>query len=210
MQVDYRRIYRKHHGTIPVDDNGRTYEIHHMDNNHNNNDPANLKAVSIQEHYDIHYAQGDWGAAALIATKMKRSPAEISALVSLQQKQLVDSGTHNFLGGAIQRETNDRRVKDGTHNLLGGAYNKARVADGTHPFLSGDISRKTNARRLRDGTHNLVGDNSPSRKSMAAGTHHFLIKAECPHCGKVGQKAGMTPHHFDKCKALNRALESPL
>jgi hypothetical protein len=26
------------------------------------------------------------------------------------------------------------------------------------------------------------------------------VKVECPHCGKVGQKAGMSPWHFDKCK----------
>ena len=55
----YRKIYESHNGPIPKEDNGRSYEIHHIDGNHFNNDPSNLKAVSIQEHYDIHYSQGD-------------------------------------------------------------------------------------------------------------------------------------------------------
>ena len=27
-----------------------------------------------------------------------------------------------------------------------------------------------------------------------------LTQATCPHCGKTGQRMGMMPHHFDKCK----------
>jgi hypothetical protein len=56
----YRKIYEHHHGPIPKDDQGRSFHIHHIDGDHNNNDPTNLKAVSVQEHYDIHYSQQDW------------------------------------------------------------------------------------------------------------------------------------------------------
>jgi hypothetical protein len=55
----YRKIYEQNFGPIPKEPNGRTYEIHHIDGNHNNNDPTNLSAMTIQEHYDIHYSQGD-------------------------------------------------------------------------------------------------------------------------------------------------------
>ena len=41
-----------------------------------------------------------------------------------------EEGTHNFLGGEIQRETAQKRVKEGTHN-----------------FLGGEIQRKTNHKR---------------------------------------------------------------
>lgn len=57
----YRKIYEQTFGPIPVDSSGRTYEIHHIDGNHLNNDIENLKAMTIQEHYDIHNAQGDFG-----------------------------------------------------------------------------------------------------------------------------------------------------
>ena len=43
----YRKIYENHYGTIPKDENGRSYEIHHIDVNHSNNDLHNLKLVSI-------------------------------------------------------------------------------------------------------------------------------------------------------------------
>lgn len=32
----YRRIYEQHYGPIPKDEQGRSYEIHHIDGNHNN------------------------------------------------------------------------------------------------------------------------------------------------------------------------------
>ena len=63
--TNYRKIYENHYGPIPKEENGRSYEIHHLDGNHHNNDPKNLKAVRIQEHYDIHYSQGDWSACLL-------------------------------------------------------------------------------------------------------------------------------------------------
>ena len=51
---DHRKIYERYNGSIPDG-----YEIHHIDGNHKNNDPKNLKAVTMQEHYNIHYQQGD-------------------------------------------------------------------------------------------------------------------------------------------------------
>ena len=48
-----RKIYIKHFGNIPKDGDGRSYEIHHIDGNHSNNDPSNLRAVTIKEHYEI-------------------------------------------------------------------------------------------------------------------------------------------------------------
>jgi hypothetical protein len=58
----YRRIYEQVYGPIPVDADGRSFEIHHIDGNRSNNDISNLVALSIQEHYDVHWQQGDkWG-----------------------------------------------------------------------------------------------------------------------------------------------------
>jgi len=55
MSSIYRTIYEQYFGKIPKDSQGRSYEIHHLDGNHENNDISNLRCVSIQEHYDIHY-----------------------------------------------------------------------------------------------------------------------------------------------------------
>ena len=94
----HRKIYRKHYGPIP-----RGYHVHHIDGNHLNNDPSNLKAVTIQEHFDIHYKQGDYGACARL------------------QKQIMNNdyeGVSNFLSELVTK-TNTRRMNDGTHNFLG-------------------------------------------------------------------------------------------
>jgi hypothetical protein len=134
----YRRIYEQHFGPIPIDENGRTYDIHHLDGNRLNNDPLNLIAVSIQEHYNIHLSQGDYGACTKIKRTMSLTPEEQSALVSEHNKKLVNEGRHNFLGGKMQKETQLKRVSEGTHHWLSGDLQRIstqrRLANGTHPF----------------------------------------------------------------------------
>lgn len=181
----YRRIYEKHFGPIPIDNEGRTYDIHHIDGNRKNNHPPNLIAVTIQQHYDIHYSQGDFAACHRIAAKMKMSPADISRIASEASRKSVEDGTHNFLGGEMTRKNNQQRLADGTHNLLGGAQQRKRVQDGTHHFLDRDAAKK---RQL---------------KLIANGSHHFLSpqKVTCPHCGKTGGNNTMHRWHFTNCKS---------
>lgn len=153
MKNNYRKIYEQYHGKIPKDSNGRSYQIHHIDGNRNNNDISNLQCVSIQEHYDIHYKQQDWGACYLIGRKMKMSVEELSELARKQQHD---------------------RIKKGMHNLLGKnnpVYE--RLTNGTHNFLGGEISRKSNTERINNGTHNFLGKNNPSHERLKNGTHNF-------------------------------------
>jgi hypothetical protein len=196
--TNYRKIYGNHNGLIPKEADGRTYEIHHIDGNHSNNDPTNLKAVTIQEHYDIHYVNGDWGACFKIAKRMELSPKEISELVSKSSCERVKNGTHHFLGGEIQSKTNKRRVKNGTHNFLGGEFQRKKVEDGTHHLLGPDVNKK----RIENGTHHFLGENNPSRKKVEAGTHHFLGN-------EMNRKRVIEgTHHFqDKEAAKKRALK---
>lgn len=186
---NYRKIYEQHHGLIPKDSDGRRYEIHHIDGNHTNDSPENLKAITIQEHYDIHYSQGDWGSCQAIALRMGKSPEEIGQLSSKAQRQLVVDGTHHLLGGKIQRETNQKRVANGTHHFLGGEIvgriSRKRVSEGTHHLLG----PKNNLKHIADGTHPLLGENNPNR-----------IKVTCPYCHKVGGKTNMHRWHFENCK----------
>jgi hypothetical protein len=74
----YRKIWVSHYGPIPKDNNGRVYEIHHINGDHNDNRIENLKLVTIEEHYKIHEQQGDWGACVLIAKRMGMDPNELS------------------------------------------------------------------------------------------------------------------------------------
>jgi hypothetical protein len=123
----YREIYKKHYGKIPVDSTGRKYDIHHIDNNHSNNNPENLTALTLQEHYDIHYAQGDFVACWLIARKLKLSPEENSKLTSLANKKKVAENRHNFQKRKDGSSIASDKVKDGTHPLLGKGLTHPKV-----------------------------------------------------------------------------------
>lgn len=76
----YRKLWENNFGKIPVDENGRPYEIHHIDGNRNNNNLDNLQCVSIKEHYDIHYNNGDFGACVMIAKRMNLPPEYLSEI----------------------------------------------------------------------------------------------------------------------------------
>jgi len=60
--IIYRKVYETFYGPIPKDQDGRSYDIHHIDGDKTNNSILNLVALSIQDHYDVHYIQGDYGA----------------------------------------------------------------------------------------------------------------------------------------------------
>ena len=80
----HRKIYEDHYGPIPKDSAGRSYEIHHIDGNHENNNIDNLLCVSIQEHYNIHYySQGDFKACLIMSKRMDISPEEKSRLAKI-------------------------------------------------------------------------------------------------------------------------------
>ena len=105
---DYRKIYQEHYGPIPVDESGRTYEIHHIDGNRNNNSITNLKAVSIQEHFQIHFNQGDWNACLRIGAKMRIPHDELRRLAKESATQLVASGRHYWKSPEHSERTRER------------------------------------------------------------------------------------------------------
>ena len=82
MFDNYRKLYETFKGPIP-----KGYEIHHIDGNRKNNEISNLVCVSIQEHYEIHKKQGDWGACRKILKRMNMSQEEKSKLSSEYSKK---------------------------------------------------------------------------------------------------------------------------
>jgi hypothetical protein len=123
---DYRKIYEEHFGPIPKDSLGRSYDIHHIDGDSNNNDISNLVAVSIEEHYKIHKDQEDWGAAWAVAKRLNVSPEEKSL---------------------ITRNMNLTRAKNGMH------WSQVASKNGTHHFQNPEYQKKLAQITLSKGTH---------------------------------------------------------
>jgi len=220
--TNYRKIYENHFGPIPRDSSGRKHEIHHIDGNKKNNNPVNLKCVSLQAHYDIHYLQGDWMACHKIAGKLKLSGEEISELARRNAIQQVRQGSHPFLkntdGSSVGDETTRKRIKDGTHNFLDSEWrteiNNRLVREGRHNF-SGPTN---NERLLEEGKH--PSQSSSHRAYMSeiqkkhnadrvkSGTHSFQklnsFIWECENCGKKGKNKSNYLRHLNS-KACNKA-----
>jgi hypothetical protein len=134
----YRQIYKNHYGQIPRESNGRVYEIHHIDGNHHNNDPSNLKAITLQEHYEIHYNQKDYNACYLMATqRMNKTPQEISRLASLAAKERIENNNWHF----------------GKSNHAGVLANKLRIETDNHNFQKSDFQSMINYIRVKNGNH---------------------------------------------------------
>jgi len=194
---NYRKIYEQHYGEIPRDKDGRKYEIHHIDGNHSNDSPENLKAVTIQEHYDIHYNCGDWAACLYMSKRMILSYEEISELASKAGK-----------------ESNRKRLENGTHNLLkrpdGTSVSSDQVNNGTHPFQTRADNTNIQTDRVKAGTHHFLkrpDDTSVASDRVKDGTHHFVnnnpskIPYHCNYCNKDIKGLGnFKMYHGDNCK----------
>lgn len=187
---NYKKVYEQHYGKIPKDENGRSYQIHHIDGNRCNDDPSNLVALSIEEHYKIHLEQGDIWAALRLAERMKLEPQVISFLASEAQKKRVADGTHHLLSGEIQRQ-----------------YQKSLVENGTHTWLSGEQQKINQTKRVREKEHQWTDSKYQSywskinnKKRIENGTHNTIQNHTCPHCSMMGKGIAMFRHHFDNCK----------
>jgi len=199
---NYRKIYEQYHGSIPYESNGRTYEIHHIDGNHNNNNINNLIAITIQEHYNLHYAQGDYGACHFIKLRMKLNRTESSKIQSdlsrkIARKRVAD-GTHPWLG---DKNPGRKRVADGTHLWLGPEHNRKMVEAGIHPFLGGHIQKKTQQALVKQNRHHLQGG-SVQRKVIDEGRHPSQVRVSCLCCKQEKNLSTFTRDHGDKCKLM--------
>ena len=207
----YRKIYEQYFGPIPVDENGRTYDIHHLDGNRDNNNPSNLVALSVKDHYYIHYSQEDWGACHAIMIRMNFSSEEISEMASRAANKRIEDGTHNFLTNehrVFTKKRQEKRIENGTHqwaddknpvyNQLktnshpfqkradGSSVTADKVKNGTHPFLGGEIQRAAAKLAIENGTSSLLSINS--------------YMWTCHLCGKVGKHKANESRHLVKCQ----------
>jgi hypothetical protein len=187
--MSYRKIYKNYHGSIPVDNTGRTFDIHHIDGDRNNNNIENLVAMSIEEHYNLHIQQNEYQAAAAIRMRWDKDIKEISKLNSIAAKNRVALGQHPWSGdGSYQREQqNALKLNDDyyqyseRHKTNMSKRNKEYSLVGKHNFQSNaakEAVSSRNKKNIENGTHPFcdgAGAES-SRKRVKDGTHHFLDK----------------------------------
>lgn len=108
--MSYRSIWESYYGPIP-----EHFDIHHIDGNRGNNDISNLKCVSLQEHYNIHYSQCDWMACIAIAMRMKISPEEKKLIHRLAMEKRDQTGKKNpMYGRSIIKEKNMKWYNNGS------------------------------------------------------------------------------------------------
>lgn len=207
----YIKIWKDAHGPIPKDEDGRTYEIHHIDGDATNNHLNNLMCVSIKEHYKIHLKQGDLLAARYIAMRMDVDLEITRSLISQAQQKRVEDGTHNWLAengnSEICYNRQMVRVKNHTHQFITKEYEEYRLeqyhlsveerkSNGTYHMLVDNPTYKM----LENCTHNFLGPNQ-NKKMLEKGIHPSQIKKECPYCGKIVDSANYGRYHGERCKA---------
>lgn len=223
--TNYRKIWKNHHGTIPFDDDRRTYEIHHKDGDRENNDIENLQLVTIHEHYDIHYSQGDWAACQSIAFRLNLTPEDHSNRQSELAKRRLAAGTHPFVDPTIRaiidKKTGERereKIKNGTSQLFSTAANEKRikshkdaVAAGTHHTLTIEYAsscREVQNSLASEGLHNFQLTREKQKeaihKMITDGCHPLQsenrtdpnkIKVSCIVCKKETTLPALSSHH---------------
>lgn len=125
---NYRKIWEKVNGPIPLDERGRKFEIHHIDGNRENNDISNLKCISMEEHFKIHYDQGDWAAAFRIAQRLEIDPKIKSELMSKSNRKRLEGGNHPFLDSEMRAKNYQTTMK--------------KIANKEHPFQNPKTNQK--------------------------------------------------------------------
>jgi hypothetical protein len=115
--MNYRKFYQEYYKCSLLDD----IDIHHIDGNRNNNSIENLQSVTLEEHYQIHLQQEDYGAAQAILLRIAGiDKALLAEVASKHQKYLLAEGKHNFQimskerRSAISKATIQKRIESGS------------------------------------------------------------------------------------------------
>lgn len=176
----YRSLWIKTNGEIPLDSNGVSYEVHHLDGNRKNNDISNLICISLQEHFDIHYKQGDWFACKLIQQKLdipENIRAEVLANAGVKTSKALTGRKHPNRGVNISKALTGKKQPNISKALKGRK----------RPCITKALLGTTRPQDVKDKIRNKM-KNQP-----------ITI---CPHCKKEGKGGNMKRYHFDNCKSL--------
>lgn len=168
----YREIWEKANGRIPPG-----YEIHHIDGDRDNNSLENLTCVSIQEHYDIHYKQGDLEACHAISLRINKKPLK---------------GWRHSLE-TINKLRKPKKNKEGYKKT---EEQKRRIGDANRGRKLPPISEETRQKRKKPKSEIFKKRVSDALMGVKK------TQIQCPHCGVVGGVNIMQRHHFSNCEHL--------
>lgn len=162
--MHYRKIWEKYNKACLLPG----IEIHHIDGNRDNNDPLNLLAVTVEEHYNIHLQQNDINAAAFIAERLN-----------------IDTNTYRILKQNAGKLCADR--KTGFHKLtseeksLNGRIGGLKTVSNKSGIFSEDYDRKNTGLMCRDkklGFHGLTSDERKKISSLATKGRIWIINSD--------------------------------
>ena len=108
MLKDYRKIYERYYQATLLDG----IDIHHIDGNHFNNDPLNLQAVTLEEHYNIHKSQNDYYACVMIAQRMKMKPEDWAEMAKMNGRKSAMANINNGVGLIHWAKNNPDKFKE--------------------------------------------------------------------------------------------------
>lgn len=205
--VPHRRVFKKVHGRSPKPG----YHVHHIDGNHQNNDPSNLIEVSAKDHYDIHRRQNDYGACIMLSSSAQVSPEELADIQRLHGLKCAANkiGIHSDDRDRKSHLANIwRKTPPGRMPVTNGVdILKFKTEEEREAFLRIHVDwRKGYPERIIKGleksTRRISSEESKilAQKRLAEGSHNFVIEYTCPCCGTIGKGPMMKRWHFDKCK----------
>jgi len=107
MSKSYQKIWTESYGKIPKDENGNSFEIHHIDGNRQNNNLKNLICLSIKDHYKIHWQQKDYYACLLISKRMNMSENEKQKL----KDKIIESNKTRIISENLKKKMSEGMKK---------------------------------------------------------------------------------------------------
>lgn len=132
--MNYRKIWETTHGPIPIDENGVTFDIHHIDGNRKNNTIENLQCVSLIEHYEIHLSK----------FLIDFNPKDFAAIVFLSNR--INKTAKGITGHTVSLET---RIK--ISESLQGRKRPEHVGIAVSNALKGRVQSEENIEKRRQG-----------------------------------------------------------
>lgn len=131
-RTNYRKIWEQFYGPIPKDEYGRSFEIHHIDNNRRNNSINNLLCLSAEDHFKLHYEKGEFAAASVISNRLKN---------------------YRFTGWHHTEETKKKL----SQSKLGNAWNKGKTYEERYGAEKASELRKRRSERQKEIWTNRKG-----------------------------------------------------
>ena len=204
-----KRVWKSHFGEIPLDSNGRKCEIHHIDGDKNNNNILNLQCVTVQEHYTIHYNQGDWEACRALGLRLNLTTEELKILY--EKVGEAQRGKKKGPFPKVNCKHCDRLVSINTikmHELqcssnpekvfIPNSKNSERYKGIKRaPYKEGikkpNVSKALSGRSIPEEVKQKIKDTLIGKK---------YEKLKCPYCGKTGGLNVMKRWHFSNCKHI--------